>query len=112
MGLTGHILEVEFTMERLPSPWIWQESERIDDIDSYVARLRQNAKAWPMTMGWIDCLSRGRGMGRGLLMRGRWAEPSEAPPTPPKPKRRITMPFVLPQLVLNPLSIHAFNWFY
>ena len=24
MGLTGHILEVEFTMRGIPSPWIWQ----------------------------------------------------------------------------------------
>ena len=26
MGLTGHILEVEFQMRRIPSPWIWGES--------------------------------------------------------------------------------------
>jgi FAD/FMN-containing dehydrogenase len=110
MGLTGHVLEVEFGMEKVPSPWIWQESERIDDIDTYVARLRQNAASWPMTMGWIDCLSRGRGIGRGILIRGRWAEPGEAPRKPPRPKQRITMPFVLPQLVLNRLAIKAFNW--
>lgn len=112
MGLTGHILEVEFTMERVSSPWIWQESERIDDIDTYVERLEQNAATWPMTMGWIDCLSRGRGMGRGILMRGRWATPAEAPPAPPQPKRRVAMPFVLPQLALNRLSIRAFNWLF
>ena len=29
MGLTGHILEVEFRLTRVPSPWIWQESERV-----------------------------------------------------------------------------------
>src|SRR5947209_8223563 len=29
MGLIGHILEVEFRMERIPSPWISFESERI-----------------------------------------------------------------------------------
>ncbi len=28
MGLTGHILEVEFEMTRVPSPWIWYESEQ------------------------------------------------------------------------------------
>jgi decaprenylphospho-beta-D-ribofuranose 2-oxidase len=63
-----------------------------------------------MTMGWIDCLARGRAMGRGILIRGRWAEPGEAPAEPPKPKRRIAMPFVLPQFVLNPLSIRIFNF--
>ena len=29
MGLTGHILEVEFPLRRIPSPWIWQETERV-----------------------------------------------------------------------------------
>jgi FAD/FMN-containing dehydrogenase len=110
MGLTGHVLEVEFRMERVPSPWIWQETERVGDIDEYIAKLRDNAKTWPMTMGWIDCLARGRHMGRGVLFRGRWAEPGEAPPEPPLPKRRIAMPFVLPQFVLNRLAIRAFNF--
>jgi len=112
MGLTGHVLEVEFRMQRVSSPWIWQESERVPDIDTYVARLRENAEHWPMTMGWIDCLSRGRRMGRGILIRGRWARPDEAPAQPPVPKRRIAMPLPLPQFVLNPLTIRAFNFLY
>jgi hypothetical protein len=33
--LLGHILEVEFQLERIASPWIWQESERIGNIDEY-----------------------------------------------------------------------------
>jgi FAD/FMN-containing dehydrogenase len=110
MGLTGHVLEVEFRMDRVSSPWIWQETERIPDIDTFIARLRDTAATWPMTMGWIDCLARGRAMGRGTLYRGRWATPEEAPAAPPRPKRRITMPFVLPQFVLNQLSIRAFNF--
>jgi len=34
MGLTGHILEVEFRMRRIASPWIWQESEQTPDFDA------------------------------------------------------------------------------
>ena len=29
MGLTGHILEVEFCMQPITSPWLWAESERL-----------------------------------------------------------------------------------
>jgi FAD/FMN-containing dehydrogenase len=113
MGLTGHILEVELQLERIGSPWIWQESERIPDLDAFIVALRDAAKHWPMTMGWIDCLSRGESMGRGILMRGRWAEPSDSPPArAPRPKRRISMPFVLPELVLNRASMRLFNWAY
>ena len=65
-----------------------------------------------MTMGWIDCLSRGANMGRGILMKGRWATPDEAPAAPPKAKNRMTVPFVLPGWLLNGLTMRAFNFLY
>ena len=70
MGLTGHILEVEFRMRQIPSPWIWQESERIANLDAMVAGLKQAAGPWPMTVGWVDCLARNGSLGRGILMKG------------------------------------------
>jgi decaprenylphospho-beta-D-ribofuranose 2-oxidase len=109
MGLTGHILEVEARLARVPSAWIWQESERIADIDAYIDALKLAGPRWPYSMGWIDCLSRGRGLGRGILMRGRWAEPGEARPGTPAPLRRPSMPFVLPGFVINRWSVRAFN---
>jgi FAD/FMN-containing dehydrogenase len=112
MGLTGHILEVEVTMKNVPSPWIWMQSERIPNIDTFIERLKQTAASWPMTMGWIDCLSRGSAMGRGILMAGRWATPQEAPARFPVPKRRLTVPFVLPQFVLNGFTMRMFNEVY
>lgn len=112
MGLTGHVLEVEFQLDRIPSPWIWAESERIDDIDQFMAGLKRDAAAWPMTMGWIDCLTQGRRMGRGILNRGRWAEPSEAPAAFPREKRKLTVPFLFPSWVLNPLTVWGFNFLY
>jgi FAD/FMN-containing dehydrogenase len=112
MGLTGHILEVEFAMKRIPSPWIYAHSERVPNIDDFILKLKAAAKTWPMTMGWIDCLSRGKAMGRGILLCGRWAEPSEAPARAPKPKPAISMPFVLPEFVLNRASMRAFNELY
>ena len=65
-----------------------------------------------MTMGWIDCLSQGKAMGRGILMRGRWASAQEAPAEFPRRKPRITVPFVLPQFVLNGLTMRLFNELY
>jgi decaprenylphospho-beta-D-ribofuranose 2-oxidase len=112
MGLTGHVLEVELGLEQIPSPWLRVESERIPDLERFVAALRDSARAWPHTMGWIDCLKRGRGMGRGVLYRGRWAEPGEAPGSLPVPPRRPSMPFLLPSWVVNPLSVGAFNALY
>jgi FAD/FMN-containing dehydrogenase len=112
MGLLGHILEVEFDLHRIPSPWIVMDSRRVDDIDAYVAALNAAAPEWPMTMGWIDCLNRGRRLGRGILMAGRWATAEEAPAGAPREKRKKTLPFELPNWALNPLTARAFNTLY
>lgn len=109
MGLTGHILTVAFAMRRIPSPWIYQETRRVPDIDAYMDALTESAERWPYTVGWIDCLTRGRHLGRGILYCGRWAEESEAPPGPPRPKRRVTMPLELPSWALSRLSARLGN---
>lgn len=109
MGLTGHILDVTFRMVRVPSPWIRQEVLHVPDIDAFMDALKASAAAWPMTMGWIDCLSTGASMGRGVLYRGRWAEPSEAPSHFPALRAPLPVPFTFPNGVLNAYTIRAFN---
>jgi FAD/FMN-containing dehydrogenase len=109
MGLTGHVLEVGFRMERVPSPWIAFEGERVPNIDAYIDALKEAGPKWPLTMGWIDCLSGGSRLGRGTLYKGRWAEASEAPKKFPRPKGRIEVPFMLPEFALGPLTVRAFN---
>ncbi|MCY0985694.1 FAD-binding oxidoreductase [Nannocystis sp. ILAH1] len=115
MGLTGHILEVECQTQAIPSPWIWSESERVDDIDQFIDGLKEAGKTWPFTVGWIDCLSRGKHMGRGLLDRGRWATPEETGGRPLPVTRRLTLPFMFPEWVLRwKLTTQAFNtmWYW
>jgi FAD/FMN-containing dehydrogenase len=110
MGLTGHVLEVEFGLLRMPSPWIVAETERIPNLDSFLKALKQAAAGWPFTVGWIDCLTRGAHLGRGILHRGRWAEASEAPHRPPPPLIRMSLPFVMPSLVMSRLTVRLFNF--
>jgi FAD/FMN-containing dehydrogenase len=109
MGLTGHILEVVVRLRPIGSPWIAQHSRRVDDIDEYVATLKDAAGRWPYTVGWIDCLTTGRHMGRGILLAGDWATPDVAPARPPRRLPTISMPVELPSFVLGPLSVRAFN---
>ncbi len=109
MGLTGQILEVSFNLNKIPSPWIWQESERVDDIDEYMEKLKAAAATWPMTVGWIDCLAKGKSLGRGFLMKGRWAQADEASELFPSEPPKVTFPFLAPEFVLGPLTVKAFN---
>ena len=84
--------------------------EPVPDIDDFVRMLKEAAGEWPMTMGWIDTVSKGRRLGRGILYRGRWATPQEAPARPAKPvAKQLTVPFMLPSWTLNGLTVRAFN---
>ncbi len=109
MGLTGHILEVELRLEKVPSPWIVAEQRRVENIDEFLVALKEGAAAWPMTMGWVDCLSSGPQMGRGVLMAGRWASADEAPREFPSPIRRLPVPIVCPSWVMGPTVGRVFN---
>ena len=87
-----------------------------------------------MTVGWVDCLAKGAKLGRGILMKGRWAEPAKgglsqfpsakmglsplmqepakgACPLFPQ-KRRFRVPFQFPALALCRPSMKAFNLAY
>jgi len=112
MGLTGHILEVEFRLKRIPSPWIWQEVERLPDFNSLLFRLQEASKDWPYTVCWADFLGGGPHLGRGILVKGRWAEPYEAPHEPPQFRSPISVPPIFPSWFLQRWMVQIFNRLY
>ncbi len=107
MGLTGHILEIEFQMQRIASPWIWQESEQVPDLATGLDSLQAASAQWPMTVLWSDFLAPGAAFGRGTLIKGRWAEPHEAPPAPPSWRRAFALPLAAPSWLLQPWMVAA-----
>ncbi len=110
MGLTGHILEVAVQLRRVPSPWIWQESERLPDFDTLLGRLQEAGKVWPYTVCWADFMARrDKDLGRGLLIKGRWAEPAEAPAHPPRWRHTWAIPFRMPSWLLQPWMVQVGN---
>jgi FAD/FMN-containing dehydrogenase len=110
MGLTGHILEIEFQLERVATPWIWQESEQVADLDAVLEHLEEAGAVWPFTVCWSDFLKTGRGAGRGLLTKGRWAEPGEAPAKPPTWRSAPALPFQLPSWALQEWMLRVGNY--
>lgn len=112
MGVTGHILEVEVQLQAIPTAWVWAESEQVHDLAQLVAGLRASSLAWPYTACWVDSLKRGRKMGRGIVTRGRWAEPHEAPDHPPAPRKGPSVPFFFPDRVMGSFTVSIFNHVY
>lgn len=112
MGLTGHILEVDLALRAVPSPWVWRESLRMPHLDEMLDQLEASARDWPMTACWVDTLSTGANLGRGQLMRGRWATAREAPAADPAPPFSPTVPFYAPSWTLNDTTMRLFNFAY
>ncbi len=110
MGLTGHILEVEFQMERISSPWIWEESERIDNFEDVLEKLEVAGQEWPFTVGWADFLVTGANAGRAILMKGRWATDAEAPAGLPKWRNTVAFPLRLPNWALQTWMMRIGNF--
>ena len=111
MGLTGHILTVTVRLTKVPSPWLLQDTEPVNGIAEFIDALRRAAGTWPMTAGWIDCLSKSEA-GRGVLFKGRWAEPGEGPDHFPDLARPHAVPFPMPNATLSPQIVRMFNWAY
>lgn len=76
MGLTGVILSLEVKLTPIANPWIVMESIRVEDLDHFF-EVSAESGGYTHTVSWIDCVQRGRAMGRGIFMRGRHAEADE-----------------------------------
>ena len=112
MGLTGLITEATVRLRPIETPWMFVEVEPAAHLAEMLDGLRHAGKDWPYTVGWIDCLATGSGLGRGIIMRGRHASRGEAPGARPRETSVRGFPFDGPQWLLSPLLMRAFNAVY
>lgn len=111
LGLTGVILEAGIRLSRIPGPWLETESIRFDDLDDFFALSSTSESTHEYTVAWIDCLARGRSLGRGHFIRADHAACAEDERSPIR-NPRWSVPFVPPISVVNRLSLRPFNWLY
>ena len=117
MGLTGIILSAKIKLKNIESAYIRQESIKAENLDE-IFQLFEESVDWTYTVAWIDCLQKGKNIGRSILMRGEFALRAELPqkwqenPLRLKKKFSPTIPFYFPSFVLNSFSVRAFNFLY
>lgn len=115
MGLTGHILNVSLRLRRVSSAWCKVRYLRSRDLSHTLSLLSENDHAYRHTVAWMDCLSGGDKLGRGVLMLGNEAEAADLSPaarTHPHrlpSRRRLRVPFDFPPWALGPLTVGLFN---
>lgn len=117
MGLTGIILTAKFKLKNIETAYIRQESIKAENLDE-IFKLFEESESWTYTVAWIDCLQKGKNIGRSILMRGEHAFQHELPqnlknnPLRLKKKFQPTVPFYFPNFVLNALTVKIFNLLY
>lgn len=115
LGLTGVITWVELQLRPIHNPWIQAETIRFRHIDEFFELNAESENDYDYLVSWIDCLSRGRSLGRGLFMRGNHASPQFGDVRaglPTTPKGKLTFPFTAPPGMVNGATVRAFNFAY
>jgi FAD/FMN-containing dehydrogenase len=116
LGLTGVILWAEVQLRRMSNPYILQETVPFQDLDGFFRVDAQSDRDYEYTVAWVDCLGRGKRLGRGLYYRGEHAAPQfDALPLSKSHLSRkggLAVPFDLPSFTLNRLTVKAFNALY
>lgn len=111
LGLTGFITWVELQLRPVPGPWIETESIRFDNLDEFFELSRASAAGFEYTVAWIDCLAKGKHLGRGHFLRGDHA-PGDAQAATPSTAPRRSIPLVPPVSLVNRLTLRPFNTLY
>ena len=118
MGLTGAILEATISLRPVETAFVREEILKAENLDE-IMRHFDASEDWTYTVAWIDCLARGKDLGRSLLMRGEHATRDELE-TPAQRadslslprKRTLAVPVTMPACLLNRHSVRAFNSLY
>jgi FAD/FMN-containing dehydrogenase len=115
MGLLGVLLTATIRLRKIETTYFRQRAVRANDLEGMLAALDEQDRVFPYSVANLDITATGARLGRGVLAVGDHALRSELPPRfaahpllvsgPPK----LNVPFELPELTLNPISIRAVN---
>lgn len=117
MGLTGLILRVSFRMKSIETSAVRQRTFRAATLTE-AFELFESSLAWTYSVGWIDCLSGGRNLGRSVIFLGEHARPDELPakrrqiPLARPHRSRKRVPVNFPSFAVGRTPVRIFNRLY
>ena len=108
MGLTGVIISASIQLIPIQSSIIRQQTIKADCIEA-ACELFKNNNDTTYSVAWIDCLAKGKNLGRSILMLGEHAKEGGLEIDLKEP---MSVPFNTPSVFLNSMTMKAFNTIY
>ncbi|WP_299379932.1 FAD-binding oxidoreductase [uncultured Kiloniella sp.] len=108
MGLTGLITDATIKLLKVESSFIEETTCKARNLKECLELFDTHNSA-PYSVAWIDCLKQGKDLGRSLLMLGRHSGQGGYDDLK---KTALSIPFNLPEVCLNKLTVGAFNALY
>ena len=105
MGLTGVILTASIQLIRIQSAFIEQNTIKAGCLEAACEAFEASSSA-SYSVAWIDCLATGKNLGRSVLMTGEHADNGGLDLIVKDP---ITVPMYSPAILLNSMTMRAFN---
>ena len=112
MGLTGVILAARFKLIPIESAFIEETTWKTDNLAETLEQFETHQNA-TYSVAWIDGLTKGKQLGRSLLMLGEHSEKKYVSYNlkTAEPSQR-NVPFNMPSALLNSVTVKAFNTLY
>lgn len=117
MGLTGVIVRARVRMKRVTTSTVLVDTMRCADLGAVLAAMQDDDR-YAYSVAWLDCLARGRWLGRSVLTRGRFATVDELSargrrdPLAVPSETRLAAPPIFPGGLLNRRTVGTFNEFW
>jgi len=109
LGLTGVILWAEFHLKPIQNSFIDVEEIRFSNLDEFFEITAQSDQDFEYTVSWVDCLAKGKNLGRGVFMRGNNNPSKYLTSAASNMMLPISVPLDAPEFLLNNLTMKAFN---
>ncbi|HXS35431.1 MAG TPA: FAD-binding oxidoreductase [Flavipsychrobacter sp.] len=118
MGLTGVIISVRFQLKKIETAYIKQTKIKVTHLEELLDLFEAN-EHFTYSVAWIDCLKKGNGFGRSVLLMGEHAleeeltekQMAKGPLKIPK-RKSFSFPVNLPSWILNNFTVRLFNFLY
>ncbi len=107
LGLTGVVTWAELQLRPIKGPTLDVESIRFANLDEFFSLCAELEREFEYTVAWIDCLGRGKRLGRGLLQCANHGQQQVLRES--VSAKNMAVPFAPPMSLVNAVSLRVFN---